>query len=181
MNRLPDHPPARRSQAGLGLIELLAVIAVAAVLVGNSLPSLKSMVERQRLVAAAAQLETDLQLARGAAVAANRVLQMDFPVAGRCYVLHDGAPGSCRCADDGQPVCEPGTTAWRSASFAVDRPLQLASNVRSMAFDPVQGTVTPTATLRLTAPVGQVRLVINIMGRIRSCSPDAAVPGFLAC
>jgi hypothetical protein len=35
--------------------------------------------------------------------------------------------------------------------------------------------------MRLQAPVGELRLVINVMGRVRSCTPDAALPGQRAC
>jgi hypothetical protein len=35
--------------------------------------------------------------------------------------------------------------------------------------------------MRLQSPIGSLRLVINVMGRIRSCSPDSALPGQPAC
>lgn len=172
-----------RRQRGLSLVELLIPLAVAGVLLGTALPSLQGAIQRRHLEGAAAQLETDLQLARSAAVAANRVLRLDIvggaPAA--CYVLHDGPVGSCTCGAAGIPVCEDGVESWRSAHFGPGRPVQLAANVRSIAFDPVKGTVTPTATLRLDAGVGQLRAVVNVMGRIRSCTPDAALPGLPRC
>jgi type IV fimbrial biogenesis protein FimT len=51
-----------------------------------------------------------------------------------------------------------------------------------MAFDPLHGTATPTATWRVIARDGRaIHHVVNVMGRVRSCSPDAAVPGHRAC
>ena len=67
-----------RRQTGFTLVEVLIPVAVAAVLLGSALPSLQTMTQRHRLEGSAAQLETDLQLARSAAVAANAVLRMDF-------------------------------------------------------------------------------------------------------
>jgi len=60
--------------------------------------------------------------------------------------------------------------------------VQLRSNVPSIVFDSAKGTSTPTGTLRLvSADERAVHLVVNIMGRVRSCSPRAAVPGYKAC
>ncbi len=181
---MPTHPtrPTHR-QAGLSLVDALITLAVAGILLGAALPSLQPMLQRRHLEGAAAQLETDLQLARSAAVAANLVLRLDVLTgpAAHCYVLHDGPAGSCACGDDGAPVCEAGVTSWRSVHFGAGSPVRLASNAASIAFDPVKGTVTPTATLRLDSAAGQLRTVVNVMGRIRSCTPDAALPGVPAC
>jgi len=49
-------------------------------------------------------------------------------------------------------------------------------------FDPVRGTSTPTATVQLSARNGTaIHQVMNIMGRVRSCSPAAAVSGYRRC
>ena len=176
-------PSRRPLQTGFSLVEALIPLTIAGVLLGGALPSLDSFKQRRQLEGSAAQLETDLQLARSAAVAANSVLRMDFVNGdGRsCYVLHDGPARSCSCGSEGIPVCTDGTTALRSAHFVAGHAVQLRSNVASIGFDPIKGTVTPTASLRLEAPAGQVRLVVNVMGRIRSCSPDGALPGLPAC
>ena len=60
--------------------------------------------------------------------------------------------------------------------------LQVASNSGSMLFDPNRGTVTPTGTLRVQLQSGQaLHQVVNIMGRVRACSPAGAVPGYPTC
>jgi type IV fimbrial biogenesis protein FimT len=54
--------------------------------------------------------------------------------------------------------------------------------VASMRFDPLHGTSTPTGTLRVVgANERAIHHVVNIMGRVRSCSPQAAVRGYAAC
>lgn len=174
--------PVRRRPSGLSLVESLIAAAVIAIVLGSALPPLQTMVQRRQLEGSAAQLETDLQLARMTAVAHSAVLRMAFmrDAHGSCYALHDGAAGDCRCGTDGTPICAEGVTVLRSVGFPSTQAVQLSANVRAIAFDPVKGTVTPTATLRLQAPAGQWRTVINVMGRVRSCSPSG-LPGLPAC
>lgn len=173
-----------RGQHGLSLVECLIPLAVAALLLGSALPAFQEVKQRRALEAAAAQLETDLQLARAAAVARNQVLRLDFAsdAAGSCYVVHDGSAGDCRCDATGLATCSPGVEVVRSQRLpGGPGTVGLRSNVRSMAFDPTVGTVTPTASLRLSAPVGELRLVVNVMGRVRSCTPDRVLPGLPVC
>jgi type IV fimbrial biogenesis protein FimT len=77
-------------------------------------------------------------------------------------------------------VCSGGAQALRSVRYAGE-PVRLASNSRSLAFEPTQGTVTPTATVRVAAAGGEaVHQIINVMGRVRSCSPNG-VAGYKPC
>ena len=52
----------------------------------------------------------------------------------------------------------------------------------SGVLDPLKGTVTPTSTMRVVGHDGrEIHKVINIMGRVRTCSPGARVGGVPAC
>jgi type IV fimbrial biogenesis protein FimT len=66
-------------------------------------------------------------------------------------------------------------------SYALSAGVQLRSNSGSILFDAVKGTVTPTATLRVTSSVGALHQVVNLMGRVRTCSPDGALAGYARC
>jgi type IV fimbrial biogenesis protein FimT len=60
--------------------------------------------------------------------------------------------------------------------------VRLKSNSRSVLFDPTRGTSTPTATVQLTARNGTaIHQVMNVMGRVRSCSPTPAIAGYRRC
>jgi type IV fimbrial biogenesis protein FimT len=173
----------RRTQRGLSLIESLVAMAIVAVATGATLPGFQQAVEQRRLEGAAAQLHTDLQLARSEAVARNSTLRLSFTSGsqGSCYVVHTGAAGSCPCDASGAPVCTGGAEAVRSAYFEPGS-VQLNSNVGSMVLDGTKGTVTPTGTMRLSYSDGrELRLIVNIMGRLRKCSPDGTVVGYPAC
>jgi type IV fimbrial biogenesis protein FimT len=175
--------PRSRRQRGLSLVESLMAVAVAAVAAGTALPGFKQVLEQRRLDGAAAQLHTDLQLARSSAVALNRTLRVSFDSGthGSCYVVHTGGAGACRCDSTGLPVCGDDAQAMRSVHFTPGS-VQLRSNVGSMVLDGDKGTVSPTGTLRLVTDDGRaVHVVVNIMGRLRKCSPGAAVPGYASC
>ena len=54
--------------------------------------------------------------------------------------------------------------------------------MNSIRFDPIHGMATPAGTMRLTTAGGQtVHHVVNIMGRVRTCSPGASAKGYKAC
>lgn len=170
----------RTAQHGLTLVEAAVVVGIVAAAATAATPGLQRLVEQRRLDAAATQLATDLQLARNEAIARNRVVRVARDEVAGCYVLHTGPAGSCRCAAEGTAACDSGGTLIRSA--AASHRITLQSNAASIAFDPLHGTVTPTATWRVTGADGRaIHHVVNVMGRVRSCSPDAAVPGYRAC
>jgi type IV fimbrial biogenesis protein FimT len=171
---------SRNGQHGLTLVEAGVVVAIVAAAATAAVPGLQRLIEHRRLDAAATRLAADLQLARNEAIARNRVVRVSRDETAVCYLLHTGAAGSCRCSADGTAACDAGSSLIRSA--AVSHRITLQSNTTAIAFDPLHGTVTPTATWRVTAADGRaIHHVVNVMGRVRSCSPEAAVPGYRAC
>lgn len=182
--RLAAHPAARGgARRGVTMVESLICLAVVAVTLGTVVPGFDSTLERRRVEGAAAQLETDLQLTRSLAVAQNRTVRFEFvsDAHGSCYVVHNGSAGDCTCAPQGA-ACAAGITAHRVAHFAADSGVAVAANVRSMVFEPTRGTVTPTGTVRVEGQRAAVHQVVNIMGRIRSCTPDSkTMAGYKVC
>jgi type IV fimbrial biogenesis protein FimT len=179
----PQLAVAPRRVRGLSLVETLIAMSVAALTLGVALPGFDSVRERRHLEGVASQLETDLQFARSLAVAQHRSLRISFgsDAAGSCYVVHSGAADDCRCSADG-PVCTAGAEAERHVHLGPDVPVTLNANVRSMLFDAVRGTVTPTGTVRVVGRDGRaVHQVVSVMGRVRSCAPAPGLPGYRAC
>ncbi len=173
----------KTSQRGWTLVEALISLSVTAIALGAAVPGFDAARERRHLDGAAAQLETDLQLARSLAVLQNRTVRVGFHTdsAGSCYVVHNGGPGDCSCSASGAASCSPGAEALRSMGYPSSLPITLTSNSASMAFEHVRGTVTPTSTVRITGRGRAVHVVTNIMGRVRACSPSSASPGYPAC
>ena len=174
--------PAR--QRGVSLIEAATVLAVIAVVAGTAAPSLQAVIEARRLDAAATQLATDIRFTRTEAVARNEPLRLSVrPVAGgTCYLVHTGAADACTCPTTGPAVCSGDARALRTVVLPGGERVTLQANVGSILFDPVHGTSTPTGTLRLIGTRERaIHHIVNVMGRVRSCSPTGAVPGYRAC
>jgi len=172
-----------KGQRGVTTLEAMLAVTITAITLGSALPGLDDLRQRRHLDGSAAQLETDIQYARSAAVAQNRTLRLRVMAiaGGSCYVVHSGAAGDCRCTPGGESVCSAGAVAVRSVGFPAGGPVTLASNSASMIFEPIKGTVTPTSTMRLENQGRAVHVVTNIMGRVRACSPEGKVPGYVRC
>ena len=181
---MTHQPAAARRQTGVTLVDMLITAAVTSVALGSALPGFDKVLERRHLEGASAQLETDMQLARSLAVAQNRTVRISFAstAAGSCYMVYAGKAADCSCAAQGATQCVAGVMPLRNVFFAPGSSVQLKSNVNSIVFDPTLGTSTPTGTMRLIGAHGhEVRLVVNILGRIRSCTPSPDLRGYARC
>lgn len=171
----------KNPQQGWTLVEALISLAVTVVALGAAVPGFDEARARRHVDGAAAQLGTDLQMARSLAVLQNRTLRVSFRAddAGSCYVIHSGTAGSCQCDARGVSTCTGGAEALRGAGYGTS--VRLTSNSPSMVFDPVRGTVTPTGTVVVSSGEQSVRVITNVMGRVRACSPLSASAGYPRC
>lgn len=172
------------AQRGLTLIEACIVLAVTAITAGAAAPGMRDLIDARRLDGAATQLATDIQFIRTEAVARNEALRLSFHAtpAGSCYVVHTGNADQCSCSAAGPAQCSGAAREVKTVTITAAERVTLVANAASVLFDPVHGTSTPTGTLRVTGASGRaIHHVINVMGRVRSCSPQAAVPGYRAC
>lgn len=176
--------PRLAAARGLSLIEVTCVLSILTTLLGFALPGLHGWRERQALQAVAAELETDIQLARSTAVATQRTIRLETQALGKgsCYLLHTGSKHACACAGQGEAVCTGDAKVLRLSEQPGSSGVRLSSTQVSIAFDPQRGTVSPTATLKVADGHGHaIHQIVNIMGRVRSCSPSGASKGLAAC
>lgn len=179
MNRASFRLPR---QLGASLVEASIVLAITGTLAGSLMPGWHEARERRELEAASAQLATDLRLARSLAVSNGRPVRLAVNAAQACYVVHTGPAHACHCDSSGNAHCSDEAVALRVAGLPGGGRIGLSSSSRSMLFDNDRGTVTPTGTLRLRAADGRaVHHVVNIMGRVRTCSPEGRVAGHPTC
>lgn len=188
-HRAPSPPIAPRTrkarlEAGLTLLEVLIAVGVTAVTLGLGLPSFQDSIARRHVEGVTAQLETELQYARSLAVARNETVRVGFERQGSttCYVIHTGQAHDCRCLPGVAPACRKSAQALRTQVFDGAAPVSVQSNSASVAYWSHNGTVTPTATVTVQHREGAAaKLVVNIMGRVRTCSDTPGLGGYPKC
>lgn len=174
----------RTASRGFTLVESAVVAAVAAVTLSAAAPDFSGFIERQRLDGVASQLVTDLQFARSEAVMRNHGVRFSLNTesGGACYLVHTGSAADCECHADGTSACTGDARVLRAVALPAGERIGLSGSVPSILFDPLHGTSSPTGTLRVTAASGRaIHHVVNLMGRIRSCSPQGRVAGYRDC
>ena len=142
------------------------------------------LIDSRRLEGAAVQFATDVQFARSEAVARNQPVRISlFATAqGSCYVVHTGAGALCPCTGASPAVCSGDAREIKTVALPSGEGVTLAANAASVLFDPMHGTSTPSATFRILGRQGKaIHQVINVMGRVRSCTPTGGVAGYPNC
>ena len=174
----------RRTQQGVGLTEQLMTLAVVAVLVGVSLGAPLAALDRHRMEGVASTLQTELNHARSLAIARGETVRVAFAAdaQGSCWVVHTAKARQCSCRSDGTARCAGSGVILRSAAQPAAEGIRVASSATEIGFDATHGTVSPTTTLRLENARGdRLNLVINLMGRVRSCKPKLNGAGVAVC
>lgn len=171
-------------QRGVTLVEASIVMAVLGIITASAAPGMQGLIDNRRLDGVASQLATDIQFVRTEAVARNQPVRLSFhSIAGAsCYVIHTGLSAQCTCEAPGPAQCTGGAEQIKTVVLPADQRVSVSSNARSVLFDPLHGTSTPTGTMRVVGSAGRaVHHIVNVMGRVRSCSPLNTVPGYRAC
>jgi prepilin-type N-terminal cleavage/methylation domain-containing protein len=136
----------RRNNCGFTLIELMAAIGVASILMAIAIPSFLSTLPSLRLTDAARQVATDLQQIRMKAIAQNIPYQITFSTS--TYVLQK-CNGSCT-NDSGNIALPEGITVTASTA---------------PQFQP-RGTAAAAATITLSNGSSSTRVCVKTVGRV---------------
>jgi type IV fimbrial biogenesis protein FimT len=171
-------------QTGLTLSEVLISLLITSILALFSINAWSSKIVTTQLEGQAQELIQDLHWIRSQAVASKLRVRLSVEQLGgsSCYVIHTGQSHDCTCNSSGQAVCQPGAEALKTVSFPQQANVHLSSNVSSMVWDPVHGTTSPTGTLSIQSETGQaIKVVVNLLGRVRSCSVQGNMPGHAKC
>jgi type IV fimbrial biogenesis protein FimT len=172
------------NQSGVTWIETCVVLVIIGVVTAQAAPSMGSLIDARRLEGSAVQFATDVQYARSEAIARNQAVRITLQnsTQGSCYVLHTGPSAQCTCNNSAPAACVGEAREIRTVVLPTDRGVTFTASTASVAFDPLHGTSTPTATFRVLGRQGRtIHQVINVMGRVRSCTPTGGVPGYPNC
>jgi type IV fimbrial biogenesis protein FimT len=176
--------PHRGRRGGFTLVETLVALALLAVLALAAAAFAPEAVERRRLAAVADQALSALHAARVEAQVQGRAVRVSVlgAGAGTCLVMHTGPREACGCPPAGPPQCDAPARLVAAVAATGGAAIALRVNAAGAVYDPVLGTVTPTLTLQLTGSRGtELRHVVNLTGRVRSCVAAGAMPGWPRC
>ncbi|NWG73629.1 MAG: GspH/FimT family pseudopilin [Rubrivivax sp.] len=182
-----------RSIRGFTLVELMVVGALLAILLTLAAPSFTAFFAKKRIEGVAANLLTDLELARSEAVARNALVQVTFGTG--CYVIH--ALPATASASSSATSCSATAVTIGSGEQEIKR-FQVASgapfavgaggSLTAILFDPVRGLprFVPSAAgaaVTVDSTVGGWSLKVQIArnGSTSVCTPDGSVSGVPGC
>ena len=174
------HPRTRR-QCGMTLVEVLAVLAIAAVLIAVALPDFGSMLRQYRVKAAATDLYVALEQTRAQAIArGNRVLLVPAAADGVSWqegwivlVDHDGdrRPGEGDEILSRQPALDARITV--SSVFTSQKaPFYVAFSGAGRACSDSSSIAARWGSFTLTDGATTRRIRLSMLGRARVCDPQ---------
>ncbi len=166
------HPPCRST--GFTLVEAVFVLAIMAIILSVAAPNYSQYHQRQQLLAAAETLTTELRNARELSVSSATPIYVNYRAGTPwCWGVSRGQP--CDCAGlSPLPRCS------ISQSDASQFPDVTLDDGQNQMFSPRLGQATLTGSASLRTRKGQnLRVVLNPMGRVSICGPDA--PGGKPC
>lgn len=186
----PEHSGVLPRFAGLGLIECLLVLALVMIAAAMAAPQLSEIIRLRQLESASWSVGNLLRHARLHLRQEQVPLRLDIHGNGSaqaCLHLHTGRAGDCEgCV---QASCRNGARLI-ARTPPLPRDIALKASTDSALWHPAGGTVTPTLTVRLqlnsesadpASPPREALHVVNILGRVRSCSSAALVSGHPPC
>ena len=182
-----------RRRVGFTLIEALVTVSILAVMMAVGVPSMRDWILSNRVKAGAAELVTDLQLARAETVRRNTQVQIIFRrnASQSCYTVHTvGFAGNCSCTDGVGVACAGGggdlnRHELKTVSALFNKGVDVTFAPARLQFDQPTGLPTGLATLQVNFDGGgtrQLRVITNAAGRPQVCSPaGSSLSGYAAC
>jgi prepilin-type N-terminal cleavage/methylation domain-containing protein len=177
-------------QAGLTLLELVMVLAVAAILVVVGLPDFTSIADKRRLQGSAQRLQQDMMLARTEAIKRNDSVSVEFSGDGAlwCYGVTTN-PGSCACSVSGDTCTCTNCSVdgqWGIVRTSDSYPGISIDNITFSSglatFNPPNGTLGAGTVVFESDRAIQAEVRVSALGRVLVCSDTSDQKyGFQSC
>jgi type II secretion system protein H len=144
---------------GFSLVELMIVVAIAAIVLAFAIPTLTDSTARRRLDGVAAELATDLQNAKTQAASLNTNVSLVTTSSG--YTV---------------------TGAAQLKAVTLDTSTALTNGV-TVTFEPHRAFPVAASSINLTSPqtTASLRVTVDAVGRVMTCSPSGNFQGYPSC
>lgn len=180
-----------REGRGFTMIELMVALAIVAIVITLAAPSFTGFMAKKRVEGVLSELSTDLQYARGEAVAKNKTVRITFDTG--CYLITDqpdGSSPSSTCSQTGTPTLGSGAVNVKHVQLqsGTSASLSPVSSLTYIEFDPVRGIATfstgaGSGSVDVVSSIGswQLRATVTAVGSMSVCSPSGSVSGYTSC
>jgi type IV fimbrial biogenesis protein FimT len=193
--------PSQKKHTGFTLVEVVVTLSIIGIIATMAVPSMSSYFDKRRVIEAAEDLYSNLQLARSEAIARSSTIHARFNTTGADWQYGISQNDLCdltktdptvananACVlvvDNGDGNIDTGDATTDSADLILHRyededytDISMTLNSipanNQIDFDPVRGTAA-NATITLQSSGGyQMRLIVGVLGQIRVCSPSGA-------
>ncbi len=178
---------------GFTMVEALVTISIMAVLLAVTVPSALEWILLNRVKASAAEMVTDIQLARAETVRRNAQVRVAFRTnaSQSCYTVHTSAvTGNCRCTDGAGVACAGGGGTinrheLKTASLPFSKGVNMSFAPNWVQFDPPSALPFALTTMQVNFDGGgtrKLRVFTNAAGRPQVCaSAGSTVIGYAPC
>jgi len=149
----------RMRPRGVTLIEVLMVVAIMAIVLGFAVPSFSESTARRKLEGVANELATDMQYAKSQAASLSTNVSLVTTANG--YSISGAASIKTVSLDTGVTLTNPIT----------------------VTFEPHRSFPDAAATVNLSHPQSSatLRVRVDAVGRVLTCSPGGSFPGYPTC
>jgi prepilin-type N-terminal cleavage/methylation domain-containing protein len=185
---------SRWALAGISLVEVMVALAVLGILLAAAAPSLGDLMTKQRMRAVAAEISTDLAWARAESGLRPQNVFVGFRHGNgvSCYTIHLFASvGQCNCTlAEGASCSNSNARELKTMRLPLSSGVKFeasgtfANNMNLQSFDtPHMIASVPDFEVILTNSKGtnKLRLYLNGMGRVVTCTPNDSFSGVPAC
>lgn len=171
----------QKNSVGFTLFEALVVLAIIGILAMATLPSAQSWITRERLIAVAEMVASDLQWARSESIKRNLPVTITFTSGSNwSYALNSTTavvlPIDCPAPVSAiKVICSSQNTDFNGISLAQ----QFVDN--DMKFDNVRGITDESGAITLSSGAKSLKVQLSTLGRVHICSPTNKVAGYPDC
>ncbi len=189
------------AQSGFTFVELMAVVAIVAILLTVGLPSYVGFVERNRLKSASEGLVSDLNFARSEAIlrGPNGRMNVSFSADGsnnwcygmttadscNCTITNPETAGACVISTTGPSGTETVLKRVSSDEFQGDVTMEIdampaVDGYSTVGFSALRG-LSDASQVSLGADSNSIQVEVSLLGQIRVCTPSGTNVGYRPC